>query len=169
MQSFSAFNDSGCTTVRSGVVNLFCQRKEERCFLKPPGTWYWYCYGLADTAPNRSIHTRNKKCGKYINSCLRVFSVSSTHIFSAWLCQGPSLSYLIPGVTWHALLSLLHYRARAFVLIARIFFFRIKFPSLSSPCVELVCIHATYQYSTQHAGCEALLRSVCILMFLFQV
>ena len=34
--------------------------------------------------------------------------------------------------------------------------FRIKFPSLASPCVELVCIHATYQYNTQHAGCEAL-------------
>ena len=34
--------------------------------------------------------------------------------------------------------------------------FRIKFPSLTSPCVELVCIHATYQYNTQHAGCEAL-------------
>ena len=34
--------------------------------------------------------------------------------------------------------------------------FRIKFPSLVSPCVELVCIHATYQCSTQHAGCEAL-------------
>ena len=32
----------------------------------------------------------------------------------------------------------------------------IKFPSLASPCVELVCIHATYQYYTQHAGCEAL-------------
>ena len=34
--------------------------------------------------------------------------------------------------------------------------FRIRFPSLASPCVELVCIHATYQYTTQHAGCEAL-------------
>ena len=32
----------------------------------------------------------------------------------------------------------------------------IKFPSLASPCVELVCIHATYQYNTQHAGCEEL-------------
>ena len=34
--------------------------------------------------------------------------------------------------------------------------FRIKFPSLASPCVELVCIHATYQYNMQHAGCEPL-------------
>ena len=33
--------------------------------------------------------------------------------------------------------------------------FRIKLPSLTPPCVELVCIHETYQYSTQHAGCEA--------------
>ena len=34
--------------------------------------------------------------------------------------------------------------------------FGIKFPSLAPPCVELVCIHATYKYNTQHAGCEAL-------------
>ena len=34
--------------------------------------------------------------------------------------------------------------------------FRIKFPSLASPCVELVCIHATYHYNSQHPGCEAL-------------
>ena len=34
--------------------------------------------------------------------------------------------------------------------------FRITFPSLASPCVELVCIHAIYQYHTQRAGCEAL-------------
>ena len=27
-------------------------------FFSPPGTWYWYCYGLANTAPNRSIHTK---------------------------------------------------------------------------------------------------------------
>ena len=34
--------------------------------------------------------------------------------------------------------------------------FRMKFSSLASPCAELVCIHATCQCSTQHAGCEAL-------------
>ena len=45
---------------------------------------------------------------------------------------------------------------RAFVLIARNKMFRIGFPSLASPCVELVCIHATYQYHTQHAGCDSL-------------
>ena len=33
-----------------------------------------------------------------------------------------------------------------------IYIFRIRFPSLASPCVELVCLHATYQYNTQHAG-----------------
>ena len=27
---------------------------------------------------------------------------------------------------------------------------------MASPCVELACIHATYQYNTQRAGCEAL-------------
>ena len=34
--------------------------------------------------------------------------------------------------------------------------FRIKCPPLASPCVELVCIHATYSCTTQHAGCQAL-------------
>jgi len=31
----------------------------------------------------------------------------------------------------------------------------IAFPFLASPCVEPMCIQATYQYNTQHAGCEA--------------
>ena len=34
--------------------------------------------------------------------------------------------------------------------------FRIRFSSLASPCAELVCIYATYQHCTKHAGCEAL-------------
>ena len=103
-----------------------------------------------------TVHPRTKKCRKYIYSRLRVFSVLYTRIFSALLCQGSSLSCLISGVTWHALLSLPHYRARAFVLIARKEMFRIKFPSLAPSCVELVFIYATCQYSTQHAGCKAL-------------
>ena len=98
----------------------------------------------------------HQKCRKYIHSCLRVFSVPSTRIFSALACPAPSISYLIPGVTCYALFSLPHYRARAFVVIARKSMFRIKFPSLASPCVELVCINQTYQYSAKHAGCEAL-------------
>ena len=44
----------------------------------------------------------------------------------------------------------------AFVQVAKKKRFIIRLPSLASPCVELVCIHATYQYNTQHAGCEAL-------------
>ena len=44
----------------------------------------------------------------------------------------------------------------AFFLVAKKKGFRNRFPSLASPCVELVCFHATYQYNTQHAGCEAL-------------
>ena len=44
----------------------------------------------------------------------------------------------------------------AFVVLVAKKKFTIRFPSLASPCVELVCIHATYQYNTQHAGCEAL-------------
>ena len=43
------------------------------------------------------------------------------------------------------------------VLVAKKKKFKIRFPSLVSPCVGLVCMHATYQqYNTQHAGCEAL-------------
>ena len=33
---------------------------------------------------------------------------------------------------------------------------RNRFPSLASLCVELVCIHATYQHHTHQSGCEAL-------------
>ena len=142
MSSFSAFNDSNCIAVRSEVVGFSLSKKT---VFKPPGTWYCYCRGLTGTAPNRSIRTRTKTCRKYIHSWLRVFSVPSSSIFSALLCQASSLSCLIFGVTWHALLSLPLYRARAFVLIAREKkVFRIKLPSLASPCVELVCVHATY-------------------------
>ena len=122
-----------------------------------------------DWHSTQPINPHAPKCRKYIHSCLRVFSVPSTRIFSALLCQAPSLSYLISGVRWHALLSLPHYRTRAFVSIARKKMFRIKFASLAPPCVELVCIYATYQYivrSTQAA--RRFLRSVCILMLLFQ-
>ena len=49
------------------------------------------------------------------------------------------------------------YTVLAFVvLVAKKTRFRIRFPSLASPCVELVYIHVTHQYDTQHAGCEAL-------------
>ena len=37
-----------------------------------------------------------------------------------------------------------------------VFVKRYNHTSLASTCVELVCIHANYQYDTQHAGCEAL-------------
>ena len=56
----------------------------------------------------------------------------------------------------------------AFVQVAKKKRFIIRLPSLASPCVELVCIHATYQYNTQHAGCEALSAAVLILKLLFQ-
>ena len=116
MLAFSAFNDSGCASVRSWVVSFLLSKET---FFKTPGTWYKYCcYGWIATALNRSIHT-HPKCRKYVHSCLRVFSVPSTRIFSALVCQAPSLSYLISGVTWHALLSLPHYQERAFVSIAR--------------------------------------------------
>ena len=42
------------------------------------------------------------------------------------------------------------------VLVTKKKRFRIRSPSLASLCVELACIHATYQHNTQHAGCEAL-------------
>ena len=37
-----------------------------------------------------------------------------------------------------------------------VFVKRYNHTSLASTCVELVCIHATYQDITHHAGCEAL-------------
>ena len=63
-------------------------------FFISPGTWYSYCYGLAGTTPNRSIHT-HQKVQEMRQFMLAFFFVPSTRIFCALLCQAPSLSY--PG------------------------------------------------------------------------
>ena len=114
-----------------------------------------------------NAHT-HQKCRKYIYLCVRVFSVSSTRIFSALLCQAPSLWYLISGVTRHALPSLPPYRARAFVLIARKkkcseLSFLLWRPLASNWCAFIQPTRIVR--STQAA--KHFLRSVSILILLF--
>ena len=110
---------------------------------------------LLQNPTDEYTHAPRSAGNTFIHACVFFFSVPSTRIFASLLCQAPSLTQLISGVTRPALLSLPQYRA-CLRLITRKNKFRVKFPSLASPCVELVCIHATQQYNTQHAGCEAL-------------
>ena len=62
------------------VVELWVFVVEINNFLTSRYLWYCYCYGLAGTAPNRSIHARIKSAANtFINACgfflshLRVF------------------------------------------------------------------------------------------------
>ena len=104
------------------------------------------------------INTRTKTCRKYIHACcLRFFFLSHHRVFSAHdLVKLPPFRNSYPGSHGtHS--SPFPTTVLAFVvLVAKKKRFRIRFPSLAPRCVELVCIHATYQYITQHAGCEAL-------------
>ena len=111
--SFSAFNDPGCTTVRSGVVRLLGGVKIY--FFQPPDTWYSYCYELVNTAPNGSIQTPKVQeihlCLRFFLSYLRVFSV---HYF----VNLPPFRNSYPGSHGtHS--SPFPTTVRAFVLIAR--------------------------------------------------
>lgn len=86
-----------------------------------------YSYGIdiiIGWYSTRPINTSTKKCRKNIHACrvLAFFSCPNYgYIFCPLLFQDPSLLYLIRirGVTWQALLSLPHYRVRAFALVAR--------------------------------------------------
>ena len=102
--------------------------------------YYWMVQRPTDQCAHQKVQG--------IHSCMLLaffFSVLSSCICCAWICRAPSLSLFISGVTWHALLALPHYRAcLRFNLAKRKKMFGIKFPSLPSPCVELVCIYATY-------------------------
>ena len=86
-----------------------------------------------------------------------VFSLSHPPVFSAHeFVKLPPFRNSCPGSHGtHS--SLPHYRAclRRFSRDKNKRF-RTRFPAMVSPCVELVRIHATYEYNTQHAGCEEL-------------
>ena len=94
MSSFSDFNDSGCTTDRSGVLRLFFCQNKHFLNLEVPDT---------DLAMDWLIqHPTDKYTPKVqgIHSfMLEFFSVTSMRIFCALRCQSPSLSELISGVT----------------------------------------------------------------------
>ena len=138
MPSFSALNDSVrccCRTRRSCwmyviihsvlsmiravllyVLDLWGFGGGSKCArFEPPGTWYWSCYGLANTAPNRSIHTPNVQ--EIHSFMLAFFSVVSTRIFCAFLCQSPFCNSY-PG-SHGTYSSPFPTTVRAFVLIAR--------------------------------------------------
>ena len=112
------------------------------------------CYGLlAGTAPNQSIHAPKCAGNTFI---LAFFFLSHPRVFSAHVfVKLPPFRKSFPGSHGtHS--SPFPTTVLAFVLITRKKKCRMKFPSLASPWVGLVCIHPTYQYNTQHAGCESL-------------
>ena len=110
---------------------------------------------LVQHPPNDQYTHATKKSGNtFIHAC--VFFLSHLRVFSAhYFVKLPPFRNSYPGS--HGMHSSpFPTTERAFGLIARKKMFRLIFPSLASPCVELVCIHATYQYNTRHAGCESL-------------
>ena len=152
MSSFSVFNDSGYTTVRSEVVALFCCQSGHFLNLPVPGidiAMDWMVQHPTDQ------YTRTKKCrNTFIHAC--VFFLSHLRVFSAhYFVKLRPFRNSYPG-SCGTHFSLFPTTERAFVYSRAKKMFRIKFPSLASPCAELVCIHATYQYNKQHVGCEAL-------------
>ena len=158
MASFSAFNVSGCTTVRSGIVtSFFCQRNIFKTLI-----YRWYCYGLAGTAPNWPIRTRTKKCRKYTNLCLRFF-LSYLRVFSAHYFANLSLPYQVPHVRVHMTSTPLpsplpcvpSFKSREKKNVQNEVS-RSFFPWRPLASNWLVCIHTIYKYNTQHAGCDAL-------------
>ena len=134
---------------------MFGQNKH---FFTRPGTWCWFCYGillLDGTAPSRSIHAP-KSAGNTFMHAACVFFLSHPRVFLAhdFVKLSPFRNSYPGSHGTHS--SLFPTTVLAFVVVPKKKRFRIRLPSLASPCVELVCIHATYQYNTQHAGCEAL-------------
>ena len=151
MSSFSASNNSGCTALWSCEF-FFCQNKRFLYLLQVPGI---------DIVIDWPVQHPNDQCThkkvQEIHSFMLKFFFCP--IFTYFLRI--TLSSSLPFVT-----QIRGHMARTpfpspiprvpSSLIARKKMFRVKFPSLASPCVELVCTHGTYQNNTQHAGCEAL-------------
>ena len=152
ISSFSAFNDLGCTTVCSGVVSFCFGHNKHLCtsrYLVLILLWIgWYSTQPINThAPKRVGNTRIPAGVSFV-SYLRV---RSAHNF----VKVPPVRNTYPrSHGTHS--SPFPSTERAFALIPRKKCLRIKFPSLASPCVELVCILCNLPAYTQRAGCEAL-------------
>ena len=112
---------------------------------------------LDGTAPNRSIHAPKSAGNTFMHAACVFFFLSHPRVISAHdVVKLPPFRNSYPGShDTHS--SPFPTTVLAFVvLVANNERLRVRFPSPASPCVELVCIHATYLYNTQHAGCEAL-------------
>ena len=111
---------------------------------------------LDGAAPNRPIHAPKSAGNTFMRAACVFFFLYPPRVFSAHdTVKLPSSRTSYPGSHGtHS--SPFPTTVLAFVQVAKKKRFIIRLPSLASPCVELVCIHATYLYNTQHAGCEAL-------------
>ena len=136
--SFSAFNGSSCTTLRSGVVRLLGGSKYTFLKLKVPridSAMDWLIHHPNDQRTQKVKEIRSFMLAFFFSSRLRVFSA---HYFVNF----PPFLNSYPG--WRGTQSSpFPTTVRAFVLIAKKKKVRMKFPPLASPCVKLVCILVT--------------------------
>ena len=114
MSSFSAFNDLGCTTVRSGVVTPFFGRNKPFLNLQVPGIDI-----AVDWLIQHPTDQYTPKVQETIHSCLRFFFFPIyTYFLRITFVNVPPFRNSYPGSRGtHS--SLFATTVRAFVLIAR--------------------------------------------------
>ena len=122
-----------------------------------PGVDIGMDYSLAQHPTDQYVHPPKSAGNTFIVSC--VFLLSHPRVLSAhdFLKLPPFLNSYRGSHSTHS--SPFPNTVLAFALLARKKMFRIKFPSLASPFIELVCIHASHQSNTQHAGCDSVVSS----------
>ena len=102
-------------------------------------------------------HYTHQKCRKFIHLCLSFFCPIYAYFLRITLSISlPFVTRIRGHMARTPLSSLLPCVPSFLSRETASHMFRIMFPSRASPCVELVRIHATYQYNAQHAGCEEL-------------
>ena len=115
----------------------------------------------------RPTNTSTKKCRKRINACHYYF-LSHLRVFSVqYFVKLPLFRNSYPG-SHGTHPSPVPTTVRAIALIARKQMSRIMFPSLAFPCVELVSILQLTSIARRKHAARRFLRSVCMLMLLFQ-
>ena len=131
MSPFSAFSDSACTTVRSGVVSFYFVKINTFLtsrYMVLMLLWIdWYSTQPINTHAHQNVHE--------LRSFMLTFSSVHLRVFSAhYFVKLSPLRNSYPGSHGtHS--SPFPTTARAFVLIARTKMFIIMLPSLASPCV----------------------------------
>ena len=164
MSSFSAFNDSGCTTT---VELCFLCQKTYFLYLQVPGVDIVmdYYYWMVQHPTDQYTHQNVQEIRSFI---LVLFVLSHPRVFSVqYFVKLPLFRNSYPG-SHGTHPSPVPTTVRAIALIARKQMSRIMFPSLAFPCVELVSILQLTSIARRKHAARRFLRSVCMLMLLLQ-